>query len=78
MMSEKSEYIEVKVICNGSGSTVLEVLGHKREFAVQSLINVLQEAQQDGHNYGEDREKGMVTNEKLSLTYGIQLPRLRE
>lgn len=58
-MSEKNECVEGKAICNEIGGAVLEVLGHKHEFAVQSLIDVLQEAQQDVHNYGEEREKGM-------------------
>ncbi|EEW5316478.1 hypothetical protein ACGLDV_004283 [Escherichia coli] len=54
-MSEKNEFAEGKVICNEIGSAVLEVLGHKRELAVQSLIDVLQEAQQDVYA----RVKGM-------------------
>lgn len=58
-MSEKNQLSEGEAICNEIGSAVLEVLGNKREFAVQSLIDVLQEAQQDGQSYGEGREKGM-------------------
>lgn len=51
-MPDKNEFVEGKAICNEIGGAVLEVLGDKREFAVQSLIDVLQEAQQDGHSYG--------------------------
>ena len=58
-MPDKNEFAEGKAMCHEIGGTVLEVLGDKREFAVQSLIDVLQEAQQDGHSYGEEREKGM-------------------
>ncbi len=58
-MSEKDEFSEAKAICNEIGGAVLEVLAHKREFAVQSLIDIMQEAQHDGHSYGEEREKGM-------------------
>lgn len=58
-MSEKNEFAEGKAICNEIGGAVLDILSHKREFAVQSIIDVLQEAQQDVHNYDEEREKGM-------------------
>lgn len=69
-MSEKNEFAEGKVICNEIGGAVLEVLGQKREFSVKSLINVLQEAQQDGHNYDEDREKGMELAIKILQKFG--------
>lgn len=58
-MSEKNQFAEGKAICNEIGNAVLEVLGNQREFAVLSLIDVLQEAQQDGQSYGEGREKDM-------------------
>lgn len=58
-MSDKNEFAEGEAICNEIGGAILEVLGDKREFAVQSLIDVLQDAQHDGHSYGEEREKGM-------------------
>lgn len=58
-MSDKNEFAEGKAICNEIGGAVLEVLGNKREFAVQSLIDFMQNAQHDGNNYGEEREKGM-------------------
>jgi hypothetical protein len=32
-------------------------MSEKNEFAVQSLIDVLQEVQQNDHNYGEARKK---------------------
>jgi len=40
-MSEQNEHAEGKAICNEIGGAVLEVLGRKSEFAVQSLIDVL-------------------------------------
>lgn len=58
-MSEQNEYAEGKAICNEIGGAVLEVLGRKSEFAVQSLIDVLLEAQRDGHHYDAEREHGM-------------------
>lgn len=58
-MAEQNEYAEGKAICNEIGGAVLEVLGRKSEFAVQSLIDVLQEAQSDGHHYDAEREQGM-------------------
>ncbi|WP_278495538.1 hypothetical protein [Pantoea vagans] len=58
-MSDKNEFAEGKAICNEIGGAVLEVLGQKREFAVQSVIDILQETQHDGHSYDEEREKGM-------------------
>lgn len=58
-MSEKNEFAEGKAISNESGGAVLEVLGQKSEFAVQSLIDILLEAQYYGHICDEDREKGM-------------------
>ncbi|KJV25488.1 hypothetical protein VH86_16645 [Pantoea sp. BL1] len=58
-MSQPNEYAAGKAICNEIGGAVLEVLSRKNEFAVQSLIDVLQEAQQDGHHYDVERELGM-------------------
>lgn len=56
-MSEQNEHAEGKAICNEIGGAVLEVLGRKSEFAVQSLIDVLQDAQRDCHHYDAERER---------------------
>lgn len=58
-MFNKNEFAEGQTICNEIGAAVLEVLGDKRGFAVQSLINVLQDAQHDRHSYDEESEKGI-------------------
>ena len=58
-MSEMDEFAEAKAICNEISGAVLEVLANKRGFAVQSLIDIMLEAQHDGHSYEEEREKGM-------------------
>lgn len=58
-MSKQNEFAEGKAICNEIGGAVLEILARKQELAVQSLIDVLQEAQKDEHCYGAEREEGM-------------------
>ena len=58
-MSEKNDFAEGKAICNEIGGAVLEVLARGREFSVQSLIDLMQESQIDGHNYGKERDQGM-------------------
>ena len=58
-MLHQNEFAEGKAICNEIGGAVLEILGRKQELTVQSLIEVIQEAQQDGQSYGDEREQGM-------------------
>lgn len=55
----QNELDEGKAICNEIGGAVLTILGEKRKFSVQSLIDIMQEAQKDSHDYGREREKGM-------------------
>jgi len=64
-MSNDNYLAESKNLCNEIGGAVLEVLGQKRDFTVQSLIDVLQEAENDNHSYGEEREKAMEMAIKL-------------
>lgn len=59
MSQQEDEFAQGKAICNEIGGAVLEVLGQKREFSVQSLIDIMQEAKKDGHDYGLEREQGM-------------------
>lgn len=59
MSQQEDEFAQGKVICNEIGGAVLEVLGQKREFSVQSLIDIMQEAKKDGYDYGFEREQGM-------------------
>jgi len=73
-MSDKNEFAEGKAVCNEIGGAVLEVLGQKREFAVQSLIDILQEIQHDGYSYDEEREKGMELAVRILQKFAYELP----
>ncbi len=58
-MSNDNYLAESKNLCNEIGGAVLEALGQKREFSVQSLIDILQEAENDNLSYGEERKEAM-------------------
>lgn len=58
-VSNDNDFAAAKNICNQIGGAVLEVLGEQREFTVQSLIDVLKEAGQDGYHDDQEREKAI-------------------
>jgi len=53
---------------------ILEVLVQKREFAVQSLIDMLHETKHDGHSYDKERDKGMERAIKILQKFALELP----
>ncbi|WP_294909374.1 hypothetical protein [Tatumella sp. UBA2305] len=59
-MSKEDDFTAAKAICNEIGGAVLELLGDGQSLSVEGLVTVMQQAQQDGHSYGEQREEAML------------------
>ncbi len=47
-MSQQDQFSEGKAICHEIGAAVLTALGEKREFTIQTLMNVMQASRENG------------------------------
>lgn len=58
-MEQRDVFIEAKAICTEIGIAVLASLGEQRAFTLETLIDILQEAQGGGARLGAEREHSM-------------------
>lgn len=62
-MSQQDEFSEGKAICNEIGAAVLTALGEKREFTIQTLVNVMQAAREN--EVENDRSRALKLSEDI-------------
>ncbi|PLR29093.1 hypothetical protein [Chimaeribacter arupi] len=68
-MEQRDVFIEAKAICTEIGIAVLASLGDQRAFTLETLIDILQEAQEGGARLGAEREHSMVLAVKILASF---------